>query len=1559
MSLDVGALVGTVRLETTPFDRAYARLVRKFSMLGTEADRAAAGTTILDDSLVTAARAADKASTSLSRTTATTRTVATAEERAAVAAKAHADAVARVTAVTNGSAAAGQRVVQSQLRLTASQERYDAVMASGAASTRQLAGAQATLIGSERSLAAASLAADRSVIASSRVAAEARRAHAASMVATGRKMSHAFTLPVVAAAAASTKMAGDFQFQMNRMVVAAGESRKNLKMVSAGVLGLMASTGTSAKQLETGLYLIESAGFHGAAGLKVLEVAAKGAKIENADLATVSNAVTSAMVDYKVKAGNAASVMNTLIAGVSQGKTTLGEMSHAFSNVGAAGSKANIPMADLVAALAEMTRHGTDAAKAGTYLRQTIGQLEGGSAKARLVMAGLGLDANKVGLTLSSGSGGLAKAIGMIDTAITQHLKPSGLVAIETFKKSKGSLSDFQKVLGNLPPSMVTTFSALANMTGGVKSLQGFLQLGGTNLAEFKSITDKVNVSVKHGGKSVEGWALVQKTLNQKMSETSGRLQAAAIKIGTALIPAVSKIVVWVGKAVDSFGKLSSTDKKILGWSVGILAALGPVLTLGGRLALVGRGVGTFAVGLGNVFARITGSATGMSLGVTRAVTGVTSALAGVGIGLAVGSLTKGASTTTKVLGALGSTAAGAAIGFGVGGPLGAAIGGIAGGLSALATSYDSSGESAKKASQVAAAALAAQKQSVDDLLGSLQSVNGAYDKQFKGSIIKKLGDSGALGIANKAGVNLPSMVDNVIGKGGPAQIAKMRAQIENALSTGAINPKEYAKLDMVFQNLGLAAGSAESKLQLEAKAAQQSLLPNAQLGVGIQKLRAAFANTGHTIDDSSAASQRNRAIIRQNLEGVNASAVAQLKHGKSVKSVASAYEGQISTLTTNLHKLGFNDTEVRKLIGSYGKMPRSVLTELIKRGVVPADIQAIIDRYNRIPKNKDTKITLTASISPSAIMAQNLLNNVRGSTAFRITNKTSQYAAGGKIPPNTRFTVGEKGWEGGVTDAQGRATIIPHNRAKAMGFAAPTGYASGTGSSYAAIAALLSGLGATRAGIAGWLGNTSAESGGRTSAVGGPAHGLQQWQGGRFGELQAIARRMGVSWSSQAAQLAMIRHELTGGYRGTLNNLRHATSASAAANYVNRHYEISADSSGNRARLAERFYRSGVSAAAGGTYAVGGIQYSSAMAAQNAQVRTQQRLAKAVDTAGVNLAKVAGDSKATAAAVRAATAKLVASASALHASSSALRQAAGYQRWINADAARRTTLMGRLASAQGAYKAGVAQRSADYSSFVAPTRDAFNISDASQYAAATTTRRQSGATISTTTPGGVSLASILASDKAAAGTARRFGADLSALARRGLNKTDVAALAAAGPSADPVARALLGASRAQIAGLNANRTSINSSAGKMASSLAHKFDDAGINAATGLAHGLTSQIGHLDRVMVRLADHMTSALKRRLRIHSPSQVFHDLGTMLPKGLANGIHEKLPEVRRAAGHMADATMPGFGSGTGGGGFAVHHQTVINPAPGMSEREIGRAAASDAVWQLQMIGGLPT
>lgn len=400
-------------------------------------------------------------------------------------------------------------------------------------------------------------------------------------------------------------MAANFQQGMTRLKTGAGEVDSNMKIVSDGILQMAGQVGESTQDLLKGMYLIESAGFHGAEGLDVLKVAAEGAKVGNADMATVADAVTTALNAYHMGANQAAQATNALIAAEGQGKTNLEALSGSLATVAPIAALAHVSLNEVLGAMATMTGQGTDAASAATYLKQTIGQLSNPTAKARAEMEALGLNATQVSMNL--GKNGLASTLQMLTDAIQAKMGPAGTVLIDQLRKASGNADKFQQILANLPPTQQTFIGALATMTGGTKSMQAALELTGANMQVFQHNTDVINEKVKTGGNTIEGWADVQKNFNQRMAEAKGTVEALGIRIGQALLPKAQgmldvtmKSVTWLSQHKAVAQALAITvgimAGAFLAWRVGALAVEGAM-----KVAMVATKLWTAAQWLLNV----------------------------------------------------------------------------------------------------------------------------------------------------------------------------------------------------------------------------------------------------------------------------------------------------------------------------------------------------------------------------------------------------------------------------------------------------------------------------------------------------------------------------------------------------------------------------------------------------------------------------------------------------------------------------------------------------------------------------------------------------------------------------------------------------------------------------------------------------------------------------------------------------------------------------------------------------------------------------------------------
>lgn len=398
-------------------------------------------------------------------------------------------------------------------------------------------------------------------------------------------------------AVASIKMAADFQTSMVKLTTSAGETQSNLAMVSNGVLNVAVATGTSTSQLASGMYQIESAGFHGAAGLQVLKAAAEGARAEGADLSEVSNALTTALTDYHLPASQAVAVTNQLITAVGQGKMTMQDLAGSLHSVLPIAASAGLSLAQVTGAVATMTAQGMSADQATVDLANTISSLQNPSLVAQKAMAGIGLSSTEVSKDL--GSKGLTGTMNELYVAIMQHMGPSGLVLMNTFNRSQQAASSLKAMLAAMPADVrrlasslqdgsltageyskaikklpvdqqvlgqqfatllkqsdgfsqtlksgsgdALTFNAvLAKVTGGSTGLNTALMLTGKNATTLNANVEAVAKASQHAGSNINGWSQITSTFNFTMSQLKELVETLAIRIGEKLIPVVQAVI--------------------------------------------------------------------------------------------------------------------------------------------------------------------------------------------------------------------------------------------------------------------------------------------------------------------------------------------------------------------------------------------------------------------------------------------------------------------------------------------------------------------------------------------------------------------------------------------------------------------------------------------------------------------------------------------------------------------------------------------------------------------------------------------------------------------------------------------------------------------------------------------------------------------------------------------------------------------------------------------------------------------------------------------------------
>ncbi|MFE4420448.1 peptidoglycan DD-metalloendopeptidase family protein [Streptomyces sp. NPDC056817] len=156
-------------------------------------------------------------------------------------------------------------------------------------------------------------------------------------------------------------------------------------------------------------------------------------------------------------------------------------------------------------------------------------------------------------------------------------------------------------------------------------------------------------------------------------------------------------------------------------------------------------------------------------------------------------------------------------------------------------------------------------------------------------------------------------------------------------------------------------------------------------------------------------------------------------------------------------------------------------------------------------------------------------------------------------------------------------------------------------------------------------------------------------------------------------------------------------------------------------------------------------------------------------------------------------------------------------------------------------------------------------------------------------------------------GQLKKFGANLTTLAKRGLSKTLLQQLITAGPEQGAAyAQALVDATPEMLKQINTTQASIDKAASQYGKDAADAMYDAGVNSGKGYLTGLASTQKAIEAQMAKIAKSIQRTIKVELKIKSPSRVLEALGRFTGQGFARGVERTVPDAQAAAVRMAGA-----------------------------------------------------
>lgn len=312
---------------------------------------------------------------------------------------------------------------------------------------------------------------------------------------------------------AATKMAAEFETEFAKIQGLVGVSVDELGELEDAARRLGPQFGKSANEAAEALFFITSAGLRGEAAINVLEASLKGAAIGLGDTKTIADLATSAVNAYGESQLDGAKAVDVLTEAVRLGKLEPAELAGAMGAVLPLASNLNVSFAEVGAALAGMSKTGTDASTAATQLRQILATLAKPTVEADEALANMGMSA----------------------AGLREQIIEEGLFA----------------TLETLTDAFDGNIEATTSVFGNIRALSGVLDLMGASAEDNKELfalmTDEIGVLD-------EALEITQDTAANKFAVAMETMKASLLPIGDILLDIASDMLTAMGPVIDDMG---------------------------------------------------------------------------------------------------------------------------------------------------------------------------------------------------------------------------------------------------------------------------------------------------------------------------------------------------------------------------------------------------------------------------------------------------------------------------------------------------------------------------------------------------------------------------------------------------------------------------------------------------------------------------------------------------------------------------------------------------------------------------------------------------------------------------------------------------------------------------------------------------------------------------------------------------------------------------------------------------------------------------------------------
>lgn len=418
----------------------------------------------------------------------------------------------------------------------------------------------------------------------------------------GSTLTKSVTLPIVGIGAAAVTASSNFEQAMSKVKAISGATADDMELLNQKAVEMGAKTKFSAKESADAFTYMAMAGWDTKAMLDGIDGIMNLAAADGLDLATTSDIVTDAITAFGLQAKDSAHFADVLAVASSSANTNVSMLGESFKYVAPVAGSLGYSVEDTAVALGLMANSGIKASQAGTSLRAALTNMVKPTDDMAMWMKKLGIN-----ITNSDGS----------------------------MKSLDEVMRILRKTMGNLSQEQQTQAAATIF---GKEAMSGMLAIINASDADFEKLTKSINNA---DGAATEMAETMMDNTAGAIEQMMGSLETLGIQIGNIIAPIIRDIAGKIQEFSDWLGTLDTQTQTMIVTIGALVAAIGPVLIIVGKLlqsiisiriygSMLISGLSSF-VGLitGTVVPAITSFVTTIGTGLLTAITSVWTFISG------------------------------------------------------------------------------------------------------------------------------------------------------------------------------------------------------------------------------------------------------------------------------------------------------------------------------------------------------------------------------------------------------------------------------------------------------------------------------------------------------------------------------------------------------------------------------------------------------------------------------------------------------------------------------------------------------------------------------------------------------------------------------------------------------------------------------------------------------------------------------------------------------------------------------------------------------------------